>query len=200
MSAVLKVGRGAESIEPTDVGIERITIAEVVISNEKLILLVDGPVPAEIRPLGILHLGGSGEVGWADPKPLESGLSGGGGRVRGGVGALEMLVCDEEEHLIFHNRSADIADEVVDMQAGFYNTAGHIGIAVVEDGARTCRLGAPDVLSQTVKLIRAGVGDAVVDDPGGVAKLRGEAVGHRVDLFDIRVRDGEETKAITIAL
>jgi len=86
------------------------------------------------------------------------------------------------------------------MQAGFYDAAGYIRIAVIEDRAGACRLRTPDVLGQTVKRVCAGVGDAVVDDAGSVAELRGKAVGDGIDLFDIRVRDGKETKAILVCL
>ena len=126
MSAVLKVGRSAESVEPANVGIERVTVAEVVISHEKLILLVDSPVASEVCPLGVLHLRGGAEVGCANPETFKSCLICGGDGVAGGVGALKMLVGNEEEDLVFENWTADVADEIIHMQAGLDDAAGHI--------------------------------------------------------------------------
>src|SRR6202008_3511953 len=125
MSAVLKVGGGAKSVEAANVGIERITVAEVVVPDEKLIFFVDGQGASEVCPLGVLHLRGGAEVRWTNTETFKRRLICGGDGVAGGVSALEVLVGDEEEDLVLENWTSDVADKVIHMQAGLDDAAGH---------------------------------------------------------------------------
>src|SRR5258708_3213624 len=200
VSAILKVRRRAKSIKTSNVCVEGVPITKVVITNEKLVFTIDTPVGAKVDPLGILDRAGSCEVRGTDSKRFKGRLCGRCDRVGGGIRTLEVFISYKKEEFVLENGAAYVTDEVIDMQTGFDDATGRIGIAVVEDGAGTCCFGAPDILCEPVKGIGPGVGDAVVDDAGCVAELRGKTVGHRVDLFNIGVRDGEEAKTIAIAL
>ena len=200
VSAILKVGRRAESIKTSNICVEGVPITKVVITHKKLVFTIDTPVGAKVDPLGILHRAGSREVRGTDSKPFKGRLCGRCDRVGGGIRTLEVFIRYEKKEFVLKNGAAYVTDEVIDVQAGFDDATGDVGIAVVKDGAGACRFGAPDILGEPVKGVGPGVGDAVVDDAGCVAELRGKTVGHRVDLFNIGVRDGEEAKTIAVAL
>ena len=61
MRAIAKIGCRIESIKTAVIGVEWILVPEIVVANEKLVLLGNGPVEPDIYPLRMLHGLGSRE-------------------------------------------------------------------------------------------------------------------------------------------
>ena len=64
-------------------------------------------------------------------------------RVGGGIRTLEVFIRYEKKEFVLENGAAYVTDEVIDVQTWFDDATGDIGIAVVKNGAGTCRFGAP---------------------------------------------------------
>ena len=106
-----------------DVGVEGIAVAEIVVAHEELVLAIDAPISSNVEPLRVLYLTGGCEVARTDAKVDERGLVGRGDRVRGRVGSLQMLISDKEEEFVLDDGTTDVADVVIDVEAGLDDPA-----------------------------------------------------------------------------
>ena len=55
VGAILKIGSRVERVDAADGGVERIFVAEIIVADEELVLLVDLPIGAEVDELRVLH-------------------------------------------------------------------------------------------------------------------------------------------------
>src|SRR5260370_31190154 len=143
VSAILKVGRGAERIKTATVCVEGVPIPEVVITHKKLVFTIDTPVAAKVYPLGILHRAGSREVRGTDSKPFKGLLCGRCDRVGGRIRTLEVFIRYEKKEFVLENGAAYVTDELIAVPTWFDDPAGDVGIPAVKHGPATCPLGAP---------------------------------------------------------
>jgi hypothetical protein len=151
VSAILKVGRSAESIKTADVCVEGVPITKIVITHKKLVFTINTPVGAKVDPLCILHRAGSREVRRTDTKPFKGCLCGRCDRVCRGIRTLEVFIRYEKKECVLENGGAYVTDEVIDVQTWFDDATGDVGIAVDKNGAGACRFGASDILGEPVK-------------------------------------------------
>ena len=62
MCPVAEVRSRTQSVQSAVLGIERILVAEVIVTHKELVLVVDVPVHPEIEELNVLHRGGGDQL------------------------------------------------------------------------------------------------------------------------------------------
>ena len=165
MCAIAEIGCSIERVQAAIICIERILIAEIVVTDKELMLFRDGPVKADIDPLRVLDsLRGCQEIG---RNTDQCSVGGADGRRRWS-GAFDVLVGSEKKQLVFDETAARVRREVVGCRDGSCGS----GQYWAGDGVER----ATNELHLPMKLIAPRAGDDIVNVTSDFSELGREAV------------------------